>query len=340
VNRRFLIEGSQEREKYLSSVCHALSHVDTIVLAYCLMSSHVHLVVRAGRDPLSRLMKSVHSGFAVWLNNRHRKKDGAVFSGRYRSILVDEDAYLLELVRYVHNNPVRARVVSSAARSDWSSHRAYLGLEAAPAWLNTGYVLSMVNRTPGWARRQFERFVEEGKDEKRRPDLNGEESPAAARRLQKAYGDAWRISGPIVGSEAFAAKVLEDIAKVDGQTATRGALRKGVAGARPTLDELIAVTCATVGVDPWVFAHQPKKELSALARRAIVFLWVNAFGGTQIEVARKLTATTPAVSKWHSRAVETLPDMEPLLDEIKGRFPSWLEGVDTSNRIRYVLDVE
>jgi hypothetical protein len=265
VNRRFLFEGPEEREKYLSSLGHALSR---------------------------------------------------------------------------NNNPVRARVVSSAAQSDWSSHRAYLGLQKAPSWLNTGYVLSMVNRTPGWARRQFDQFVEEGKGEKRRPDLNGEESGAIARRLQKAYRDAWRISGPIVGSASFAAKVLDDIAKMDGQTLTKAALRRNPDGARPTLDELVAVTCATVGVEPWTFAHQPKKESSALVRRVIVFLWVHAYGGTQIEVARKLNASTPAVSRWYSRAVETLPDLETLLDEIKGRFPTWLEGADTSNRIRYVLDVE
>ena len=83
-----------------------------------LQSNHIHLVVRAGKDPFERLMKSVHSGFAVWLNNQSKgRRDGAVFSQRYRSILVEEEPYLFELIRYIHNNPVRARVASAAADS-------------------------------------------------------------------------------------------------------------------------------------------------------------------------------------------------------------------------------
>ena len=71
----------------------------------------------------------------------------------------------------------------------------------APDWLNTGYVLSMFAKYPKVARKRFARYVDEGKGEGRRKDLNGEESSGAARRFQQAMGDGWRISGPIVGSD-------------------------------------------------------------------------------------------------------------------------------------------
>lgn len=120
------------------------------------MSSHLHLVVLAGNDPLWCFMKAVNSGFVVWLNNRlGTKRAGAVFSLRYKSILVDEEAQLLELVRYVHNNPVRAKVVKNANYSKWSSHRQYIALDEAQDWLNCGYVLSMLNEAPGWVRKQI-----------------------------------------------------------------------------------------------------------------------------------------------------------------------------------------
>ena len=339
VGKQYLIGGRSERQKYLELLGRAAAKTDAIILAYCVMSSHTHLVVRAGNEPLWRLMKAVNAGFAVWLNNRSGgKRDGAVFSQRYKSILVDEEAYLLQLVRYVHNNPVRAKVVKNAADSKWSSHRMYVGLDAAPEWLNSGYVLSMLNKTPGWARRQFERFVEEGKTEGRRTDLCGEEPSTAARRFQQDYGDAWRISGPIVGDDQFAARVLADIAKVDEQNAMSSTLHKVHRYRRPTLDELIAVVCSHVDVEPWAFDHQPKCRTSAMARRLIVFLWVAEFGGTQSDVARKLKVSSPAVSKWYSHAVSDLPNLEGDLDIIKKRFLSYLEGADTSAKTRVLLE--
>ncbi len=158
------------------------------ILGFCIMSSHVHLVVKAGKEPLDRLMKGIHSGFAGWLNRKKGRK-GAVFSERYKSILVEEEPYLIELVRYVHNNPVRARVTKTAKQSRWSSHRHYLGMHESPEWLNSGYVLSMFAKYPKVAREKFSQFVDEGKREKRRKDFSGERSGSAARKFQQAMGD-------------------------------------------------------------------------------------------------------------------------------------------------------
>ena len=225
------------------------------------MSNHIHLVVKAGEEPFERLMKGINAGFAVWLNRRWGGRKGAVFADRYKSILVDEEAYLFELIRYVHNNPVRAKVVGSAKQSRWSSHREYLGLTKAPDWLNTGYVLSMFAKYPKVARDRFAKYVDEGKKERRRKDLNGEESSRAARRFQQAMGDGWRISGPIVGSDQFQARVLEDICAIDEQSASFGGpVMTTQSSHRPTLDELISITCAVVGLEPWEFDNNPKGE--------------------------------------------------------------------------------
>ena len=109
------------RTAYLRGLEHALQQCDAEVLAYCLMSNHVHLVVVQGKVPLERFTKSVHTYFAGWIGKRWRprgKSLGPVFADRPRVVLVDREVYLLQLVRYVHNNPVRAGVVDRASDSD------------------------------------------------------------------------------------------------------------------------------------------------------------------------------------------------------------------------------
>lgn len=100
------------------------------------MSSHVHLVVQAGNDPIGLLTKKVHAPFGLWVNKK-RGGLGTVLAERPRSVLVHDETYGIELVCYVHNNPVRAGVVSRASQSDWSSHRCYMGLASCPPWLAT-----------------------------------------------------------------------------------------------------------------------------------------------------------------------------------------------------------
>ena len=133
------------RDAYLRYLGEASQAGGVEVLAYCLMSNHVHLVVVQGERPLERFTKSLHTGFAGWAHRgaRGKKARGAVFADRPRTLLVEQDSYLLSLVRYVHNNPVRAGVSRFARSSEWSSHQAYIGRVEAPEWLRLGYVLEL-----------------------------------------------------------------------------------------------------------------------------------------------------------------------------------------------------
>jgi len=146
------------REAYLDLLGRAAATSGVTVLAYCLMSNHVHLVVVQGERPLERFTKSLHTGFAAWAHGRGRgrKAQGPVFADRPRTLLVEQDLYLLQLVRYVHNNPVRAGLVRLAHSSDWSSQKAYVGRVQAPSWLRMGYVL---DRFDPQGRGAVERFA-------------------------------------------------------------------------------------------------------------------------------------------------------------------------------------
>jgi len=123
------------------------------IYAWALMTNHAHILVRSGPRGLPGFMRRLLTGYAGSFNRRHRRH-GHLFQNRYKSIVVEEDPYLLELVRYLHLNPLRAGVVPdlrALARYPWTGHSAVLGTVPRP-WQATGEVLGQFARTPHRAR--------------------------------------------------------------------------------------------------------------------------------------------------------------------------------------------
>jgi REP element-mobilizing transposase RayT len=127
------------------------------VHAFCWMTNHLHLAVQGAETPLGQPMQRIAMRYSRYFHKRTRRI-GHLFERRYRAILVDADSYLLELVRYIHRNPVRAGMVTDAEDYPWSSHRAYLGRAQLP-WLATDFVLAMFGSTVERAREQYRRFM-------------------------------------------------------------------------------------------------------------------------------------------------------------------------------------
>jgi len=157
--RRPVFREDADREKYLELLAEACGRHGARAFAYCLMPNHLHLALQSGEAPLSRLVHDVHARYAQYFNRRY-DRSGHLFQGRFQALLVDRDAYLLEVVRYIHRNPVKARLAACPEDYPWSSHRAYLG--DAPAWLATGEVLALLAGSRPKARRLFQEFVAEG----------------------------------------------------------------------------------------------------------------------------------------------------------------------------------
>ena len=142
------LRGEEDRASYLSRVDAALMDSDWQLLAYALMPDRIHWLAVAGHTPLSRFIKPLHVGFALWLN-RHQRHVGPVFAERPRT-LESELTETLELIAFIHNSPVREGQVARAADSRWTSHRAYLGQQMQPRWLriDRGLALSNLTQTP------------------------------------------------------------------------------------------------------------------------------------------------------------------------------------------------
>lgn len=143
-------------------IAQASERFDAAILAYCLMDNHYHLVIHTRRGNLSRFMQQLNGVYTQAYNRRHRKV-GHLFQGRFKGILVDENAYLLEVCRYVDLNPVRARMVRDPGNWRWSSYNTHTGNAISPAWLDTpavhGYLLGRDAATPADRRRAGLRYA-------------------------------------------------------------------------------------------------------------------------------------------------------------------------------------
>ncbi len=134
------------------------------VAAFCLMSSHYHLLLQTPLGNISRVMRHVN-GVYTQRYNRRQKMDGSLFRGRFKSVLVEEDNHLVELLRYIHRNPVRARICKSVSEYPWSSHHIYVSTAKKSHWLCTDLLLGMFSETPGKAKREYKKFIQREESE-------------------------------------------------------------------------------------------------------------------------------------------------------------------------------
>lgn len=150
----------EDRERFSCLVADVMDRFRMRVHAYCWMTNHVHLAVQVSDVPLGKAMMRIARRYA-WEQQRHRTTSGHFFERRYRALLVDADSYLLELIRYIHLNPVRAKMVTDPADYPYSGHRGFLGLAEVP-WLTSDFSLSLFASELIQARESYRRFVMAG----------------------------------------------------------------------------------------------------------------------------------------------------------------------------------
>ncbi len=158
VRREPIFWDDEDRQYFLNLLGVITDRQRWLVLAYCLMTNHFHLLLETPEPNLSAGMHRQLGGYAQWFNERHRV-EGHVFERRYQSVLAESDAHMLELTRYVVLNPVRAGVCSHAGQYRWSSYRATAGLAPAPRFLAHERVLDFFRGPGGPPEMHYARFV-------------------------------------------------------------------------------------------------------------------------------------------------------------------------------------
>ncbi len=207
-----------DREKFLEILAQTIERFNWGCHAYCLMTNHYHLLIETIDPTLSRGMRQLNGVYTQAFNRRHDRV-GHVFQVRYKAILVEKEAYLLELARYIVLNPVRAKMVKAPEEWNWSSYRATAGLDKAPSFLPTDWILSQFADEREKAQRLYRRFVAEGLGRSPWDDLKGQiylgsekfiESVPKPQAKLKEIPREQRLLGRLPLSEIFAAAETRD----------------------------------------------------------------------------------------------------------------------------------
>ncbi len=153
-----------DRIRFLEILALATEHSNWLCHTYCLMNDHYHLLIETPDGNLSQGMRQLNGVYTQYVN-RKNKRAGPLFQGRYKSILVEKEAYLLELARHVVLNPVRAGMVENASQWPWSSYPAIAGKVKPPSFLYTDWLLAAFEKQGPAAVKRYKKFVKAGKNQ-------------------------------------------------------------------------------------------------------------------------------------------------------------------------------
>ncbi len=174
IDKTNIFRDDDDKTRFLERLGQTVLEGKCTVYAWVLMDNHIHILFKSGKAGISTVMRKLLTWYALYFNRRHRRT-GHLFENRYKSILCDEDNYLLALIRYIHLNPMRAGMVKTIEELDrypWSGHSAVMNERECP-WMDTDYVLLQFNDTTRRARNAYRRFVQEGTGLGHQPELIG-----------------------------------------------------------------------------------------------------------------------------------------------------------------------
>ncbi|MDI6687380.1 MAG: transposase [Desulfobacterales bacterium] len=174
IEKKKIVSCDKDRQDFVARMGAIALETETSIYAWALMNNHAHILLRSGSSGLSRYMRRLLSGYAISYNRRHRRH-GHLFQNRYKSIVCEEDSYFKELVRYIHLNPLRAKIVDNLTKLDhyrYCGHSVLMG-RVKNDWQNRYYVLKLFGPKEGEAKRAYRWFVKMGIDQGHRSDLIG-----------------------------------------------------------------------------------------------------------------------------------------------------------------------
>jgi putative transposase len=240
--------------------------------AYCLMPNHIHLLIERRDDAISRIMQGLLTGYSQYYNRTHRKI-GHLLQGRYKAILCETDKYLAELIRYIHLNPVRAKIVGNPDQYQYSSHRVYLGLEEE-GLVDAEPVLRHFGGSKRLARERFRLFVGAG--------------------MKLGHQEVFYRAeeGRILGSEEFVAETKHRLGEIPRGTRRQAATKRSEVDCKALMKAVEKVT----KLKPVQICSANKTRSTVLVKEAMILVG-RELGGSNADMARLTGLDASVVSR-------------------------------------------
>ena len=156
--RKNVFKSKRDREKFFEYLDSATQRYDAVIHVFCLMDNHFHLLIETPSGNLPQIMRHINGAYTTYFNVK-RARSGHLFQGRYKAILVEIDEYAKELSRYIHLNPVRAKMVKTPEEYEWSSYQFYIGVKKPPEWLYRDFILGYFGGKVSIAQKEYRHFV-------------------------------------------------------------------------------------------------------------------------------------------------------------------------------------
>lgn len=273
----------RDREDFIRRLSELATTNALVIYAWALLPNHFHLLVRTGKKTLSQNMRSLMSGYAGYFNRRH-KRHGHLFQNRYKSIVCEEETYFLELVRYLHLNPLRAKILKDIKELDgykYTGHSAIMGKTTRP-WQDTNEVLGRFSAQHRPAIRLYREFVTAGVAQGQRPELEGGG-------LLRSYGgwkgvielkrgrEKYRADERVLGRSSFVEEILKE-AEIQEERKNK----------RVSFDTLLSRISKDMGINRESMRGGGRTREVTRARAALAYAWVRYLGRSGHELAKAL----------------------------------------------------
>jgi len=308
IERRKIFSDTKDKKLFIKRLGTVLTDTGTNCFAFALMDNHFHLLLQTGANSISRVMQSLLTGYAVNYNNR-KNRTGKLYQNRFKSILCDKEEYLLQLIRYIHLNPLRVGLVKNLSeldKSPWTGHSVIMGNKQAD-WLDTEEVLINFGETEGKARKEYREFVKAGLTEPEETDLSGGglirsiggvwEALKAAKKGKKTLADE-----RILGGGEFVEKVLKEDEELESKTSKLK--REGW-----DFKKVLHRAAEAVGLEPEDLMLRGRSNGRSQGRILMCKWMVVDLKESQIAVANKLGISRSAVSQLVQKGRELEKEM-------------------------------
>ena len=292
--RKTIFVSDEDRINFLKIIEDYHERYGILIHSYVLMDNHYHIILETPKGNLLKVMHGINSRYTGYFNRTY-KRAGHLFQGRYKGILIDKDNYLIELSRYVHLNPVRAKVVDRPEKWRWSSYPGYIDKGRASRCIEYAWVLSRFGSDIKTAKRRYRKFVEEGL---------AEEIPTP---LEDIHGQI------VLGSEGFIEKIKRIVA---GRDLTSEIIERKRFTKQPNSDEIISEVAKAFGVDRAAMKEKGKRH--NIARKAAIY-FIQRYSGLSNEEIGKIFGGIhySAVSKASDRIKKEMAENKQLSEMVE-----------------------